>query len=231
MFQNCFGCGRRGQVLQSHPLPISPLLQTPDWWPVSPQRFGSDSASHKFRCDNVCFPGAHKTHSTHESQRFGVTRSSVKLPSFRHFRDQFLPTHSRGPKTHPKARNTRNTAFTRTFSKARVNFCLLPCDRSQEPNGNSAEELVQTNSFILGGFFRVDVPQRKKTKGQQLKGKIVSALFHIFRTFPHCFTLFRNFSPRTFLTIKAFLKDKKKKETKPFCTLVVARWSSSDFLL
>ena len=30
MFQTCFECGRRGQVLQSHPLPISPLLQTPD---------------------------------------------------------------------------------------------------------------------------------------------------------------------------------------------------------
>ena len=30
MFQICFECGRRGQVLHSHPLPISPLLQTPD---------------------------------------------------------------------------------------------------------------------------------------------------------------------------------------------------------
>ena len=30
MFQTCFECGRRGEVLQSHPLPISPLLQTPD---------------------------------------------------------------------------------------------------------------------------------------------------------------------------------------------------------
>ena len=29
MFRTCFECGRRGQVLQSHPLPISPLLQTP----------------------------------------------------------------------------------------------------------------------------------------------------------------------------------------------------------
>ena len=30
MFQTCFECGHRGQVLQSHPLPISPLLQTPE---------------------------------------------------------------------------------------------------------------------------------------------------------------------------------------------------------
>ena len=27
MFQTCFECGRRGEVLQSHPLPISPLLR------------------------------------------------------------------------------------------------------------------------------------------------------------------------------------------------------------
>ena len=44
---------------------------------------------------------------------------------------------------------------------------------------------------------------QRKTNGQQLKGKIVSALF---RTFPHFFTLLQNFSPRTFLSIKAFLK-------------------------
>ena len=31
MFQTCFECGRRGEVLQSHPLPISPLLQTPEF--------------------------------------------------------------------------------------------------------------------------------------------------------------------------------------------------------
>ena len=30
MFRTCFECGRRGQVLQSHPLSISPLLQTPE---------------------------------------------------------------------------------------------------------------------------------------------------------------------------------------------------------
>ena len=65
---------------------------------------------------------------------------------------------------------------------------------------------------------------QRKTKGQQLKGKIVLALVH---TFPHFSTLFQNFSPRTFLIIKAFLKDNKKKKTKPFCTFVVARLSSS----
>ena len=32
MFQTCFECGRRGQVLQCHPLPISPDFQTPENW-------------------------------------------------------------------------------------------------------------------------------------------------------------------------------------------------------
>ena len=81
---------------------------------------------------------------------------------------------------------------------------------------------------------------QRKTKGQQLKGKIVSALFHtfwhfstLFHTFPD---FFRIFPPGLFLRIKGFyccfsskiIKEKKKKETKPFCTLVVARLSSSE---
>ena len=40
------------------------------------------------------------------------------------------------------------------FRKVRANFCLLPCDASQEPDGNCSEKLVQMNFFILGGFFR-----------------------------------------------------------------------------
>ena len=68
----------------------------------------------------------------------------------------------------------------------------------------------------------------RKTKRQQLKGKIVSALFH---TFPHFSTLFLTFftlvqkvTPRTSLKIKACLWENKKKKTRPFCTLVVARF-------
>ena len=49
---------------------------------------------------------------------------------------------------------------------------------------------------------------RRKTKGQQLKGKIVSALFHTFWQFsPHVHTFsefFRIFPPRLFLRIKGF---------------------------
>ena len=51
--------------------------------------------------------------------------------------------------------------------------------------------------------------------------KIVSALFCTFSTL---------FSPRTSLKIKAFFRENQKKKTKPFCTLVVARRSSSNVL-
>ena len=65
----------------------------------------------------------------------------------------------RGAKTHPKSRNTKITARLRElFRKVRANFCPLPCDTSQEPDGNCSDELVQMNFFILGGFFRVDFP-------------------------------------------------------------------------
>ena len=42
------------------------------------------------------------------------------------------------------------------FRKVRANFCPLPYDTSQEPDGNCSDKLVQMNFFILGGFFRVD---------------------------------------------------------------------------
>ena len=53
-----------------------------------------------------------------------------------------------------------------------------------------------------------------------------SELFH---TFSHFFTFF---PPGPFLKIKPFLKrikENQKKKTKPFCTLVVARLSSSKY--
>ena len=68
----------------------------------------------------------------------------------------------RGPKTHPKSRDNKKTPRLRElFRKVRANFSLLPCDTSQEPNGNCSEKLVQMNFFILGGFFRVDFPPVK----------------------------------------------------------------------
>ena len=40
------------------------------------------------------------------------------------------------------------------FRKVRANFCLLPCDASQEPIGNCSEKLLQMNFFTLGGFCK-----------------------------------------------------------------------------
>ena len=55
---------------------------------------------------------------------------------------------------------------------------------------------------------------QRKTKGQQLKGKIVSALFHTFSHFKisTLFHTFQHFSPRAFLKIKAFLNKRKKEK-------------------
>ena len=65
----------------------------------------------------------------------------------------------RGPKTHPKSRNTKKTPRSHELlRKVRANFSLLSCDTSQEPGGNCSDKLVQMNFFILGGFFRVDFP-------------------------------------------------------------------------
>ena len=45
------------------------------------------------------------------------------------------------------------------FRKVRANFCLLPCEASQETNGNCSAKLVQMNLFILLWWtFRVDFP-------------------------------------------------------------------------
>ena len=52
----------------------------------------------------------------------------------------------------------KNTTFTQTFLKSSdANFCPLPCDTSQEPNGNSSENLFRwTFYFWWIFFFRVD---------------------------------------------------------------------------
>ena len=91
--------------------------------------------------------------------------------------------------------------------------------------------------LLLMGYFQ------RKTKGQQLKGKIVSALHTVWHFSTHFLTLFQSFSEfflqGFFLELKGFStvfvqrdekrkKQKRKKKTKPFCTLVVALLSSSD---
>ena len=56
---------------------------------------------------------------------------------------------------------------------------------------------LQTNS-VAGDSAARTGNNARKTKGQQLKGKIVSALFTLCDTFTHIFTLFLEFS-RIFL--------------------------------
>ena len=69
----------------------------------------------------------------------------------------------RGPKTHPKSRNTKTTPrLHKPFRKLRANFSKMPCDASQEPDGTCSEKLVQMNFCILGGFFRVGFPPLKR---------------------------------------------------------------------
>ena len=81
----------------------------------------------------------------------------------------------------------------------------------------------------------------EKTKGQ-LKDKGVSALFHTFWHFSTHFHTFSEFFLQSlFLELRGFttvlvkrdekrIKENKEKKTKPFCMLVVARLSSSEFL-
>ena len=90
----------------------------------------------------------------------------------------------------------------------------------------------------LRALFRKEFPP--PLIREKLKGKIVSALFHTvwhFSTHFHAFSeFFQNFPSRTFLRFQGFYccfslkrtKKDKKKSIKPFCTLAVARLSSSD---
>ena len=59
----------------------------------------------------------------------------------------------RGPKTHPKSWNrTKHRVYTNFFvyfREVRANFSLLPCETSQEPNGNCSEKNLFRWSFIF----------------------------------------------------------------------------------
>ena len=71
-----------------------------------------------------------------------------------HHRLKAKVTFFRGPRTHPKSRNTKkHRVYTNSVRKVFVNFCLLPCDASQEPNRDCSENLVQMNFFIFGWIF------------------------------------------------------------------------------
>ena len=104
-----------------------------------------------------------------------------------------------------------------------------PWSWEKERNKENLEERKRDEPSIV-------VFNERKTKGQHLKGKIVSALFHTFWHFPHFPHFSRIFPPGFFLELRGFttvlvqreekrIKENEKKKTKPFCTLVVARLS------
>ena len=57
-------------------------------------------------------------------------------------------------RTHPKSQNTKKHHVYATFRQVRTNFCLLPCDVGQEPNGNCSEKTCSDELFLL----QVDFP-------------------------------------------------------------------------
>ena len=84
---------------------------------------------------------------------------------------------------------------------------------------------------------------KEKLKGNNWRAKSSRHFFTLFGTFPHIFTLLQSFSEfflqdfffelRGLSTVSVQrdekrIKDNKKKKTKPFCTLVVARLSSAN---
>ena len=80
---------------------------------------------------------------------------------------------------------------------------MVPISRARAPTGAPWTENQATQHKLNQprGLSLLDSARnREKSKGQQRRGKIVSAIFHIFfRTPPHFFTLFRTFSPGLFL--------------------------------
>ena len=112
--------------------------------------------------------------------------------------------------------------------------------RSKAPRAKFWRNLSPTwaknvTKFLAKNFadFRPSISRnQRKTKGQQLKGKIVSEFFTLFRTFSHFFRIFPpGLSPSKQRVLaqseQKRRKDNKKNWTNRCCTLVVARLSSS----
>ena len=78
MFQTCFECGRRGHVLQSHALPISPLLHTAEIWsslifgPSLISGFGLNTSSNSHELSRPVHTAA--------IRRAALSNVSTKLP-------------------------------------------------------------------------------------------------------------------------------------------------------
>ena len=94
--------------------------------------------------------------------------------------------------------------FERTFLKSSCKHSVVATVRLRDPSGPKWTASGQNGSFcsmlvsrVLKSRFEII---NEKSKGQQLKDKIVSALLH---TFSHFSTHFQNFTPWTSLEFKA----------------------------
>ena len=80
----------------------------------------------------------------------------LRLSGFLSGLHAFICIEAQKPTQNPEIPKKKTPCSRELFRKVRANFCLLPCDASQETNRNCSEKLVQMNFFILGGFFRVE---------------------------------------------------------------------------
>ena len=69
----------------------------------------------------------------------------------------FARIEAQKPTQHPEIPQTtkKTPRLHDFFRKVRANFCLLPCDTSQEPNGYCSDKFVQMNSFYFGWMFLI----------------------------------------------------------------------------
>ena len=158
-----------------------------------------EEKSARFPCQNANLP--HCTYFTH-----------VPPPNSR--------KHPPGP-SHPPRRTPwlHGTSIWQSSCKQKSFYDLCPQTLQEftwSSWGRSVRNLgpAPLQKFCQGLFWRIFLGtfshknNQRKTKGQQLKGKIVSALFHTFWQFSthfHTFSeFFRIFPPRLFLRIKGF---------------------------
>ena len=98
------------------------------------------------------------------------SRSNSRSDS-RNWLDAKSSAQMRGRKTHPKSRNTKKNAFTRTLSNSSRE--LLPSSLWHE--SVVQKHLFRWTFFIRGGFFRVDFPPQTNSRSVSFKIGVVPA--------------------------------------------------------
>ena len=107
MFQTCFKCGRRGQVLQSHPLPISPLLQTRERINGNVKRVIWDCSLQSDSGHPFSSPLSKNSRNTVYKLRFANVLGRINLKTV--IWECSLQSDSEHPIFSPLSKNSRNT--------------------------------------------------------------------------------------------------------------------------